>query len=89
MLGALFSWIQKTGYALAFFCTGVVLSMTGFNASLGGHQASSTLTEMRLSLAGSTALWAVSAIVLLAFYPLTKARAYQTRDALEARRGPL
>jgi GPH family glycoside/pentoside/hexuronide:cation symporter len=89
MLGALFSWIQKTGYALAFFWTGVVLSLTGFDAKLGGHQATSTLTEMRLSLAGSTALWAVSAIVLLAFYPLTKARAYQTRDALEARRGPL
>jgi GPH family glycoside/pentoside/hexuronide:cation symporter len=89
MLGALFSWIQKTGYALAFFGAGVVLDLTGFNASLGGLQSSSTLVGMRLCLAVSTALWALIAIGLLAFYPLSKARAYEIRDALEARRGAI
>jgi glycoside/pentoside/hexuronide:cation symporter, GPH family len=89
LLGALFSWIQKTGYALAFFGAGVVLDLTGFNASLGGLQSSSTLVGLRLCLTVSTALWALLAIGLLAFYPLSKARAYQIRDALEARRGAI
>ena len=44
---------------------------------------------MRLCLAVSTALWALIAIGLLAFYPLSKARAYEIRDALEARRGAI
>jgi GPH family glycoside/pentoside/hexuronide:cation symporter len=87
MLGSLFSWIQKTGFALAFFGAGVVLNLIGFNASLGGMQAGSTILGMRLTLAVSTALWSLVAIWLLRFYPLTKARAYEIRDALEARRG--
>jgi GPH family glycoside/pentoside/hexuronide:cation symporter len=42
---------------------------------------------MRLTLAVSTAVWSLIAIGLLALYPLTKERAYETRDTLEARRG--
>ncbi len=87
MLGSLFSWIQKTGVALAFFGAGLVLNLIGFHSSLGGRQAASTLLDMRLTLAFSTALWSIVAIWLLAYYPLTKARAYEIRDALEARRG--
>jgi GPH family glycoside/pentoside/hexuronide:cation symporter len=89
MLGSLFSWIQKTGYALAFFGAGVVLNLIGFKASLGGMQAASTIFEMRLTLAVSTAVWSVLAIWILAYYPLTKERAYEIRDELEARRGTL
>jgi glycoside/pentoside/hexuronide:cation symporter, GPH family len=89
LMGSLFSWIQKTGFALAFFGAGIVLSLTGFNASLGGMQAPSTILGMRLTLAISTAVWSVIAIWLLAYYPLTKARAYEIRDELEARRGRL
>lgn len=87
MLGALFSWIQKTGYALAFFGAGVALNLVGFDATLGGAQSADTFRWMRLLLAGSTASWAVIAIALLSLYPLTKRRAYEIRDALEARRG--
>ena len=87
LLGSLFSWIQKTGYALAFFGAGVALNLIGFDASLGGRQSASTLIGMRLTLTISTALWSVIAIWLLAYYPLTKERAYEIRDALEARRG--
>lgn len=89
MLGSLFSWIQKTGYALAFFGSGVVLNLIGFDASRGGMQSASTILGMRLTLALSTALWSVIAIWLLAYYPITKARAYETRDKLEAHRGML
>ncbi|HMD60374.1 MAG TPA: MFS transporter, partial [Opitutaceae bacterium] len=89
MLGSLFSWIQKTGYALAFFGSGVVLNLIGFKAADGGMQSASTILGMRLTLALSTALWSVIAIWLLAYYPLTKVRAYETRDKLEALRGTL
>ncbi|ACB75332.1 MFS transporter [Opitutus terrae] len=87
MLGALFSWIQKTGYALAFFGAGVALNLTGFDATLGGAQAGGTILGMRLTLALSTVLWAAIAIALLCFYPLSRQRAYEIRDQLEARRG--
>lgn len=87
IFGAIFSWIQKTGYSTAFFGTMVTLQITGFDAALGGGQAPETITAMRLILTISTALWAVLAIALLSRYPLSKARAYEIRDELEARRG--
>lgn len=87
MLGSLFSWIQKTGYALAFFGAGLALNIVGFDAAAGGAQAPETLLGMRLMLAVSTGIWAIIALVLLSFYPLSKARAYEIRDELEARRG--
>ena len=50
-------------------------------------QSEATILGMRMTLAVSTALWSLIAIWLLAYYPLTKARAYEIRDELEARRG--
>ena len=87
MLGALFSWIQKTGYALAFFGAGLALNLVGFDQSLHGAQKPGAILGMRLMLAISTGVWATLAIGLLALYPLSRNRAYATRDALEARRG--
>ncbi|MEO7414305.1 MAG: MFS transporter [Opitutaceae bacterium] len=87
MLASFFSWIQKTGYALAFFGAGLALNFVGFNAALGGAQAASTILGMRLMLAGSIAVWSILAVGLLLFYPLNKARAYEIRDELEKRRG--
>jgi GPH family glycoside/pentoside/hexuronide:cation symporter len=89
MLGSLFSWIQKTGYALAFFGAGSALNFVGFNAALGGAQAPGTILGMRLILAGSITVWSILAIALLMFYPLSKTRAYQIRDELEKRRGKI
>jgi glycoside/pentoside/hexuronide:cation symporter, GPH family len=89
MLGSLFSWIQKSGYALAFFGTGLALKFVHFDNSLGGSQAPSTIFGMRMMLAGSITVWSIFAIALLTFYPLSKERAYEIRDQLEARRGKL
>jgi GPH family glycoside/pentoside/hexuronide:cation symporter len=87
MLGGLFSWIQKTGYALGFFGASVALDLTGFKAELGGAQPAGAMHGLRVVLTASTALWAIIAIGLLAMYPISKTRAYSTRDELEARRG--
>ena len=48
---------------------------------------SRSIFGFRLMLAGSITMWSLFAIALLSFYPLSKERAYETRDALEARRG--
>jgi GPH family glycoside/pentoside/hexuronide:cation symporter len=87
LMGSLFSWIQKTGFALSFFGAGLVLSFIGFDAAQGGRQPAPALLGMRISLAASTAVWSIAALWLLAYYPISKACAYRTRDVLEARRG--
>lgn len=85
--GAIFSWVQKTGYSLSFFGMGLALVWSGFDSELGGNQTPEAILSLRWIFTGSTAVWALSALALLAFYPLSKAKMYQIRDALEARRG--
>jgi GPH family glycoside/pentoside/hexuronide:cation symporter len=86
--GALFSWVQKTGYSFAFVGAMATLKLTGFDAAnAGGIQTPHTILAMRLVLTISTAVWAIVALLLLVFYPLNRKRAYEIRDALEARRG--
>lgn len=85
--GSLFSWIQKLGYSGAFFGAMLSLKWTGFDAALGGNQSAETILGMRLLLAVPTAIWALAALGLLLLYPLNRTRAYEIRDALEARRG--
>lgn len=87
MFGSIFSWIQKTGFSLSVLGMGLALSFSGFDAALEGNQSPESILTLRLFLAISTAVWALLAIGLLAFYPLTRQRAYEIRDALEARRG--
>jgi GPH family glycoside/pentoside/hexuronide:cation symporter len=87
MFGSIFSWITKTGYSLSFFGTGWALTLSGFDASLGGAQHPGSIVAMRLILTIGTAIWAILALLLLSAYPLSRNRAYEIRDALEARRG--
>jgi glycoside/pentoside/hexuronide:cation symporter, GPH family len=87
VFGAIFSWIQKTGYSTAFFGAFLSLKLTGFDAALGGAQEPSTILRLRLILTLSTAAWAVLAILLLRWYPLDRRRAHEIRAQLEARRG--
>jgi glycoside/pentoside/hexuronide:cation symporter, GPH family len=87
MLGSIFQWIQKMGYSLSVLGMGIALSISGFDANLGGAQSPESILTLRLFLSISTAVWAGAAIVLLFFYPLTQKRAYEIRDALEAKRG--
>lgn len=87
VLGAVFLWIQKTGYSLSALGMGIALTLSGFDATLGGAQSPESIHRLRLFLSISTAVWAGAAIVLLFFYPLTQKRVYEIRDELEARRG--
>ncbi|HEY4247071.1 MAG TPA: MFS transporter [Lacunisphaera sp.] len=88
IFGALYSWIQKTGYSFGFLGAMSVLTLTGFdNSTPGGVPTDHAILSMRLVLTLSTAFWAIAALVMLYFYPLSRKRAYEIRDALEARRG--
>jgi GPH family glycoside/pentoside/hexuronide:cation symporter len=87
MFGALSTWVQKCGMALAYLGTGCVLQFAGFDAHLGGAQSASTFTMMRLVLVLAPAVTALIAIVVLFFYPITRQRAVEIRAELEARRG--
>jgi len=87
VLGAIFMWIQKTGYSLSVLGMVIALEISGFDATLGGAQSADSILTLRLFLSISTAVWAGAAILLLFFYPITQKRAYEIRDELEARRG--
>jgi GPH family glycoside/pentoside/hexuronide:cation symporter len=90
IFGALLSWIQKTGYSFGFLGAMIVIWLTGFdNTTPGSVPTAHSILSMRLVLTISTAVWAIAALVMLYFYPLNRKRAYEIRDALEARRGKI
>jgi GPH family glycoside/pentoside/hexuronide:cation symporter len=87
MYGAVFSWVEKTIYSLSGLAVGLSITLSGYNATLGGNQTPTTFMVMRLLLAGATTITALGAIVALRYYPITAERAGETRRKLEERRG--
>jgi GPH family glycoside/pentoside/hexuronide:cation symporter len=87
MFASIYWWVVKLGMSAAILGGGLLLNLTGFDVALGGTQAPETLVFMRLLDAGVPAFSSLLAIVLVALYPLTEARAHEVREALEARRG--
>ena len=87
LFGAVFSWLLKTGVSLAFLFTGTVLNAVGFDAALKAHQTPHAILSMRLFLSVAPALAATACIFMLLRYPISRARAEETRRRLEARRG--
>jgi glycoside/pentoside/hexuronide:cation symporter, GPH family len=87
MYGSIFWWVVKMGMAAALAGGGFLLNATGFKVDLGGQQAASTITLMRLAdcliplVASGIAIWAVWS------YPITEQTARETRKQLEQRRG--
>ncbi len=87
MFAGIFAWVEKTVLAVSYLGTGLALMFAGFNPALGGAQAPETFTTMRLFLAGAPVATAVLALIAIKFYPISAARAAETRAQLEARRG--
>lgn len=85
VFGAVFSWLEKMVVSLAFLGTGIALSLSGFDESLGGAQSAETYTSMRLFLAGAPTITAIMAIIIVYFYPINEARARETRRILDER----
>lgn len=86
MFSAVYSWTFKIGAAIALLMAGYVLSWTGFDANLDGQQSESTIFWMRVYFTGIPAVSLFGAILLAFAYPITEAKAYETREKLEAAR---
>lgn len=86
MFGSIFWWVVKLGMAAALAGGGVLLNLTGFQVELGNAQPPETLTLLRIfdcgvpMIASAIAVWSIWA------YPITEARAHDTRAQLDRRR---
>lgn len=80
---AIFGWILKTGMSAALLVGGGLLVLTGFDQSLGGEQAASTVFWMRVLEAGLPALAVAAAMVVAVRYPLSEKRVHEIRAELE------
>lgn len=86
MFGSIFWWVVKLGMALALALSGILLSQTGFDATLGGNQSDKTLLLMRIfdvlipMLASAIAIW------IIGTYKLDEKEAHTIRTQLELRR---
>lgn len=87
MISSVFMWITKVGLSFTFLVSGVALTISGFDASLGTAQPPGTLTTMRMFFVLSSVFAPLLGIVCLAFYPITEASAKKTRALIEERRG--
>ncbi|ACB75597.1 MFS transporter [Opitutus terrae] len=81
------SWIMKVGMALGAGASGVILSVTGFDAALGGGQTEHTLFMIRFLLAVVPIAGILLALVMIYFFPLTPEKMAEIRQQLEVRRG--
>ncbi len=84
-VGAVFSWINKTGISLAFMFSGFVLLWVGFDEKLGGAQSPETIYWMRVLFALVPAVAIVVAMICVRLYPITEDVARATRRALDER----
>lgn len=74
LISAAGSWITKMGVSLSFIFAGLVLELTGFDASLGNDQPAGTVTWMRVFFCAVPACGTGAALLLLRGYPLTRER---------------
>lgn len=87
MYGSIFWFMVKLGLSAALGGSGYLLNATGFDITLGAHQAARTITLMRICDAGIPMLTSAIAIWAVATYPITEAKAHEVRQELERRRG--
>lgn len=87
IFSAVFSWLIKTGASLAYLLSGVTLNFVGFDVARKAEQSAQAILGMRLFLTVGPAIAALICIALLRRYPISRTRALETRQALEARRG--
>ena len=81
------SWLDKVGSSTGGLVSGFLLVWIGFDAKLtGGHQSATTLVWMKWLYASLPMCGAVLTIVFAHYYTLDEERAFQVKQALEARR---
>lgn len=86
LIGSLQWWMMKLGTSAAFLISGILLNWSGYSATKGAAQTSSTLLEIRLIDIGVPAVFISLAIVLMRYYPLSEARVREIQLALQKRK---
>jgi GPH family glycoside/pentoside/hexuronide:cation symporter len=81
------SWITKVGGALGIGLSGFVLTLTGFDAALGGAQAPETILRLRIFFSALPVAGLLVALVALSRYDLSRERMAEIRLRLEGSRG--
>jgi GPH family glycoside/pentoside/hexuronide:cation symporter len=84
---SIFSWVLKLSFCVGFLVSGPLLELTGFDAALEGAQPEAVLRNLRLGYIAIPVVSLVAALALLKFFPITRERAAEIREQLEARRG--
>lgn len=86
MFGAVGNWVQKVAVAIAYFISGAILDLTGFDVVLAGDQDPGTIERMRILFSIVPLVCMLCAIYLVHRFPLTRERMAEIRAELEARR---
>jgi GPH family glycoside/pentoside/hexuronide:cation symporter len=87
LYGSVLQWINKLGVSTAFFFSGFILALSGFDETLGGSQSEGTFIAMRGMLVAIPAVCIIVSLWLLKQYSISGDRAYAIRSELEERRG--
>lgn len=83
--GAVYAWITKVGFSLAFMAAGLVLTVAGFDEQLEA-QTISTINRLRFWEVVIPIVSALLTSMLIIKYPLTEEKAYQIKAELQKRR---
>jgi GPH family glycoside/pentoside/hexuronide:cation symporter len=84
---SVFSWVLKLSFCVGYLIAGPLIEMTGFDAALGGDQATEVLDKMRVGYLVIPVIALVVALIILKYFPINRAKAAEIRKELEARRG--
>jgi GPH family glycoside/pentoside/hexuronide:cation symporter len=84
---SIFSWVLKLSFCMGYLIAGPLIEMTGFDAALGGEQATEVLNKMRVGYLVIPVAALVAALMILKYFPINRAKAAEIRNELETRRG--
>ncbi len=89
VFGAIYWWMVKFGFAIAGFLSGLILSVVGFDAALGGAQPDGALTGLRLFYSGLPVLGTLIALWAMSSYSIDEEKANEVRAILDSRKEKL
>lgn len=81
------SWITKVGQAIGGGASGIILSLIGFDATLGGAQTGFAIFMIRFLFAAVPIIGLCLSMVMIVRFPLTPEKMTEIRAQLEAKRG--
>jgi len=85
-LGAMYSWVNKLAFSLAFLIANLSLDWVGFDVELNADQTDATFLKMRMLFVLIPAIGFSTGALAMWRYSLTEKRMYEIKAELETRR---